>query len=93
MFSKYLLYEMGTQWINYRKLSTPMNSFNSATQARIIKAWLSPGSEWIKWQDASYKELYHDLGVEEKFPQENFRVLSMMRILAKIKLVILDLVW
>lgn len=67
MFSKYLLYEMGTQWINYRKLSTPMNSFNSATQARIIKAWLSPGSEWIKWQDASYKELYHDLGVLRQY--------------------------
>ena len=31
-------------------------------------------------------------GVEEKFHKENFRVLSEMRILAKIKVVILDLV-
>ena len=30
--------------------------------------------------------------VEEKFPQENFRVLSEMRILAKIRVVILDFV-
>ena len=31
-------------------------------------------------------------GVEEKFGEQNFRVLSEMRILAKIKVVILDLV-
>ena len=30
--------------------------------------------------------------VEEKFGEQNFRVLSEMRILAKIKVVILDLV-
>ena len=30
--------------------------------------------------------------VEKKFPEENFRVLSEMRILAKIRVVILDFV-
>ena len=38
------------------------------------------------------KGLHPTLDVEEKFGEQNFRVLSEMRILVKIKMVILDLV-
>ena len=48
---------------------------------------------FFKWDGYGYERRKDTVNiVEEKFPQENFRVLSEMRILAKIRVVILDFV-
>ena len=50
------------------------------------------GSTESEWSNSQGDKRMTDADVEEKFPQENFRVLSEMRILGKIKVAILDFV-
>ena len=57
----------------------------SIATARVAQ---TPTSALVSWAVASAQAV--TLRVEEKFGEHNFRVLSEMRILAKIRVVILD---